>query len=759
MTRLGIMICALCVAMASGPATAMNTDTDFHSGTNTDNDMNTDTVDVLGALPLIRDVKIAPDGRHIAVIQQGAASAGAIIYPNRDGQAGAPALIAPDNAEITAIAWATNDRLLVAAREAGAPRRGGGIVDRTQIISVRPDGSDAVILQQRITGLAGRDNPGPSANQGLLALLPAKRNKVLISAEDRDGAVNVYEAEIRSGTASLLEEGIVERRAGRQTIRWQSTVDGSGLLRWTIDAADDPAFMVVDLRRPGRTWQTIQRYDLALPPPARIVSFGARPDEIYAIADNENGVPSLYEYDIEASKPGRLVLAPGSGAVTGIEMDRATGALAAIQVTDDERALRYLSPARTELKALVDRSFGATSVNRILSSTADGKLHVLATSGPSVPRSFYLFDSGAMTARRIGDAYPTLEGSTLSPVRAFTYKTRDGLALRAYLTATEQPDGQDPGPAPLVVLIHDGPSRGVLPDLDPQGRRVQGFATITPDRVGIRASRRTEPGDRLARLIYIRTAIISTIRFDDFFGGRSAPAVPELNRQGGTEGRAVMAFDYLAQFLASRGYAVLTPNFRGSEGFGQEIRAAGQGEWGRAMQSDLADAIAHVGREGWADTARVCLAGQGYGGYAALMGVTAPGSPGAVDGADCAIAVAPIADLDEAIGESDGPYAEAFWEGAFGPDWNSRGVREDLSPVARAGDIAAPVLLIHGQGDTTVPFVQSETMADALREAGGVVDLIRLDTNRHGLAETRPRQQALRAMDAFLTRYLPGTDG
>ena len=76
-----------------------------------------------------------------------------------------------------------------------------------------------------------------------------------------------------------------------------------------------------------------------------------------------------------------------------------------------------------------------------------------------------------------------------------------------------------------------------------------------------------------------------------------------------------------AQFLASRGYVVIEPEFRGSSGYGSALYRAGWRQWGRAMQDDVADALAWAVGKGMADPAKVCIAGASYGGYATLMGL------------------------------------------------------------------------------------------------------------------------------------------
>src|SRR5205823_14532419 len=95
-----------------------------------------------------------------------------------------------------------------------------------------------------------------------------------------------------------------------------------------------------------------------------------------------------------------------------------------------------------------------------------------------------------------------------------------------------------------------------------------------------------------------------------------------------------------AQALASRGYAVLQVNYRGSDGFGWDHMAAGFGQWGRKMQTDLSDGVRYLAKQGTIDPARVCIVGASYGGYAALAGATLDAGV-----YRCAVAVAGLSDL------------------------------------------------------------------------------------------------------------------
>jgi dipeptidyl aminopeptidase/acylaminoacyl peptidase len=226
---------------------------------------------------------------------------------------------------------------------------------------------------------------------------------------------------------------------------------------------------------------------------------------------------------------------------------------------------------------------------------------------------------------------------------------------------------------------------------------------------------------------------------------------------GGPAARDVGGYDWLAHALASRGYAVLQPNFRGSGGFGKAWEEAGHGEWGiGVMQHDLTDGVAAVVAAGIADPERICIVGASYGGYAALAG--AAFTPELYR---CAAAIAGVADLRDMLGfERDRAgglsTTVAYWREAMGVE-NADSPTEHLnaaSPAQHADRVQAPVLLIHGRDDTVVPITQSRLMERALAQAGKSVQLVELEGEDHWLSGAKTRLQTLQALDAFLAEHL-----
>ena len=238
-------------------------------------------------------------------------------------------------------------------------------------------------------------------------------------------------------------------------------------------------------------------------------------------------------------------------------------------------------------------------------------------------------------------------------------------------------------------------------------------------------------------------------------GKPSGPAPAVLMVHGGPWMRGGQwEWEPMAQFLASRGYVVLAPEFRGSTGYGEKLYRAGWRQWGRAMQDDLQATVQWAVQRGLVDPKRVCIAGASYGGYATLMGLARH-----PDTYRCGAAWVPLTDLELFLREgSDDDYSD---EGRsellpllVAERLAERALVESISPVAQAARIRAPVLLAWGEEDRRTPPAHAEAMRNALRRAGNPPESVSYEGEGHGWLKTDNQLDFARRLEAFLARHL-----
>ncbi|QNA86246.1 S9 family peptidase [Sphingomonas sp. So64.6b] len=230
--------------------------------------------------------------------------------------------------------------------------------------------------------------------------------------------------------------------------------------------------------------------------------------------------------------------------------------------------------------------------------------------------------------------------------------------------------------------------------------------------------------------------------------GKAAKDLPLiLMPHGGPAVRDDESWNWQAQFLASRGYAVLQPNYRGSTGFGTAFTEKGQGQWGLAMQDDLIDAVKWAASTGLADAKRVCIVGGSYGGYAAFR--AAQRDTGIYR---CAVSFAGVSDMPAMQrydrGFLNGGRTNDYFQG-FAPDLKS------VSPINYAAQFSTPILIIHGKLDRVVQVRQSREMAEKLKAAGKPYRYVEQPLGDHHFSRQADRVQFLTELEAFLKEHNP----
>lgn len=228
-------------------------------------------------------------------------------------------------------------------------------------------------------------------------------------------------------------------------------------------------------------------------------------------------------------------------------------------------------------------------------------------------------------------------------------------------------------------------------------------------------------------------------------GKHSGPIPFVVLPHGGPYARDYLGFDFIAQMIASRGYGVLQPNFRGSTGYGDAFLMAGFQEWGRKMQDDVTDGTKWLIDQKLADPSRICIVGLSYGGYAALMGVVR--EPALYK---CAASMAGVTDLKHIQ-----PASNARITNIALPALNGdKSLIDENSPARNAAKMNVPILLVHGREDVNVSVQDSIEMEKELRGAGKNVEALYFDGEDHFLFKEGDRVAFIKKLDEFLRANL-----
>ena len=234
--------------------------------------------------------------------------------------------------------------------------------------------------------------------------------------------------------------------------------------------------------------------------------------------------------------------------------------------------------------------------------------------------------------------------------------------------------------------------------------------------------------------------------------GRERLGLPAVvNVHGGPWSRQRFDLNEEGQWLASRGYACVQVNFRGSTGYGKRFQNLGAKQWGAAMQTDLLDAVGHLAARGAIDTSRVGIMGCSYGGYAALAG--AAFTP---DAFRCAVDLCGPANLLTLLA-SGAPYRTSFMSfmhANIGDPETERDLLWERSPLSRVADIRIPVLVAQGANDVRVPRSEAEQIVAALAERGLPHEYLLFPDEGHGLMRPANRERYYAAVERFLAGHL-----
>ncbi|MDB5429445.1 MAG: peptidase prolyl oligopeptidase active site domain protein [Caulobacter sp.] len=624
-------------------------------------------IDAYTHLPHLEQVAISPDGTELAYIGQSGDDR-IIIVQTLTGQALGGARLG--DTKVRDVQWGDDTHVLITTATWGDA--GGAFSEKSDLLQAV---SYNIVTKKIVTllsvghgtSMAGDANRPRFTILGGAPFMHTVRGKTVIYAVgyDRNFDTRTFAVDPDTGGAYPADEaGFVQDADGRAPVReegyWNNT---NATYTWRLTARD------------GVGWRELWRVDGNKIEAPDLVGRGRGKDTVF-VRLPEDGRGTLYEVSMATGARKKLKFEGDPRSISPM-YDSLTDELIGYETFGGEGGgdVIFLDAGREQAWQSVAAAFDGSTIT-VGSHTADYTKFVVFTSSDEDPGTYWLADTAAHKAFKIGSQYPGLKPGDVAAKTFVHYKAADGMELYGYLTL---PVGRDPKNLPLIVIPHGGPQS-----------------------------------------------------HDD------------------------SDFDWFSQVIASRGYAVFQPQFRGSEGWGRDYFMAGQGEWGRKMQTDLSDGVRYLAKEGTIDPKRVCIFGWSYGGYAALAGAT-------IDKGvyRCAAAGAPVTDLRKLLvwekgenGSNDSPglrYEKRY----LGIDNINDPKLDTLSPALMADRVDIPILLIHGKQDSNVPYAQSVEMADALKRAGKPFDFVTLADEDHHLSKDSTRRQAFDAIIPFLEKNNP----
>ncbi|MFK7697770.1 S9 family peptidase [Paenibacillus sp. HJGM_3] len=226
-----------------------------------------------------------------------------------------------------------------------------------------------------------------------------------------------------------------------------------------------------------------------------------------------------------------------------------------------------------------------------------------------------------------------------------------------------------------------------------------------------------------------------------------------LNVHGGPWGRDHWGFHSVHQWLANRGYACLSVNFRGSTGYGKDFLNAGNKEWAGAMHNDLVDAVEWAVQMGYANPDRVAIYGGSYGGFAALVGATF--TPDLFCCAVDIVGPSNLVTLIRSVPPYWAPMLAMLHKRVGNPDLEEEFLKS-RSPLFKVDAIKIPLLIAQGANDPRVKQAESEQIVDAVRERGLDYEYLLFPDEGHGFAKPENRLKFYETAEKFLAKHLAG---
>ncbi len=591
----------------------------------------------------IDNVSISPDGQHIAglVSQDGENKVIAIWETANPDKA--PIILGSAKMQLMQVGFVKNDRLGVLAQQTWTYGATKAHLQKLYITDLKGSEWKSALPENR--GKSDYEEFMQAvSNPSILSRMPNDPRHILVLNTGANGAGDVYKVDLYSGDADRVTRGS-DRFGGLQA-------DHNGELRarQQVDFDNGKVYVGQQIRDP-QTGEWVEHWrsyakDRNL---MSVVGFSDDPNIVYVnVRQNDADKTGIYEYDIKQRK------------ITEPAFEIKLFDAGAPILDDDGKVLGFQYGAETERDYWVDPTLAGIAKN--LPGALGVKTVSLAWTDPG----------GAPTAKF---SYPDGAGAQIT----------DWSKDKKYVLVRKS----GPNLPPEYYLLTDGSKLTLLGKSRPQINGAQ-----------LGESRLVEYKARDGLMI---PAFLHTPP-KDVYGAGPYPAI--VLPHGGPSARDELDWDVSGwtKYFTSRGYVVIQPQFRGSEGWGSKLARAGDAQWGKTMQDDNDDAAKYLIDQKLAAPDRIALFGYSYGGYAAYAAAIRPNGL-----YQCSIAGAGVAEIKRFQGET---YNDRFLREYQRP------TIDGLDPLPNAKNVSIPIFVYHGDRDQTVEVEESRRFVAALKAAG-----------------------------------------
>lgn len=619
------------------------------------------TIDQFAAFPLMSSFSVSPDGSHIAALQARGEERVILVWEaaHLDRQ---PKVIGSSQMKIQGVTFVKNDVLGVSLWQ---PYDAAG----SSIIKT-------FLSKFMLTDLEGRDWRDPitsfrprssgeadflkTQSPSVLDSLPNDPDNILIEVNG-----DVLRLNVRTNRSERIQ------RSGERVIGYSTDLNGDLRVRNIADRDAEGLYIATQFRNPAGGWDEHFRSHVKNREIFSVAGFSTDPNIAYVISNRDRDKAAVFEYDVAARRLGDVVFEHPLFEATGMSINRVRG-----PNFGEVRSFSYSGPRSTEYPISPSYESLVTGLQQAL----DVEAHPLRVTDPA---------NGA--------------------VRTISYQTDRYMNVVAAsqdwsTVVVWSGSPSDPG---AYHIFRDGA-------LTPLG---EPYPQIDPASIGTTELVYYKARDGLDIPAFLSKPPVA------LYGAGPYPTV--IMPHGGPWSRDELTWDYSSwrAMLTSRGYAVLQPQYRGSDGWGKRLWMAGDNEWGQKMQDDKDDGALWLVEQGVAQRDRIAMFGFSYGGYASMVAGIRP------EGIyKCAIAGAGVSDMTKIRSSMfQNPYTREA----------QRDTVTGLNPIAHANEVKIPMMVFTGDRDRTVTQDHSDLFVARARSSGQDIQYHLVRDYAHGPAWTR----------------------